>query len=139
MQRQDHGQDEGLHEVEETGSYGEKQIARMLRRHGMRFFYEHPVAVRDRGKVRVWYSDFWLPDVGIALEYAGIRGSEDYRKGIEHKKAVYQANGLSCVFLDLESMRGYWPGQVIQEILRTLEARLAYLDALDEQRNSPRE
>jgi len=36
-------------------------------------------------------------------------------------------------------MRGYWPGQVIQEIRHTLVARLAYLDALDEQRNSPRE
>lgn len=139
MALQDYDWDRALDEVEETGSNGEKQIARMLRRHGMRFFYEHPVAVRDRGKVRVWYPDFWLPNFGIALEYAGVDGSEDYRNGIEHKKAVYQTNGLSCVFLDPESIHGYWPGQVIQEIRHALTVRLAHLDSPGVERNSSRE
>jgi len=63
--------------VEREGSAGEKQVARMLDRYRIRYDYVHPMAVVDRGKVRLWYTDFWLPDYALAIEYCGVQ-SESY-------------------------------------------------------------
>ena len=41
-------------------SRGETQIARCLTRYHIPYFYEHPLAVLDEGKTRVWYPDFQL-------------------------------------------------------------------------------
>lgn len=81
------GLEGGLREVELYGTAGEKQIARMLKRNRIEFLYEHPIAVVDRGKVRVWYPDFWLTDFGIAVEYAGMLNNKDYAAGVEHTQA----------------------------------------------------
>lgn len=126
--------DDGLDcrvQLEQRGSKGEKQIGRMLTRYDVRYFYEHPVAVIDRGKVRVWYCDFWLPDYGMAIEYAGVINDENYSAGIEHKKMTYAVNGISCVFVDARSLRGYWPKQILEQVRSTLVDRLARFDALD--------
>ena len=118
-------------EVEESGSAGEKQIARMLNHYQVRFFYEHPVAVLDREKVRVWYPDFWLPDYGVAIEYAGVKGNEDYDAGIDHKKEVYRASGVSCLFVDVQDLRGGWPKRLLWNIRCVLAARMAEFDSLE--------
>jgi hypothetical protein len=49
-------------------SKGEYQIARFLERNQIRYQYEHPLAVVDRGRVRIWYPDFQLPEYGLILE-----------------------------------------------------------------------
>ena len=117
--------------VERTGSAGEKQIARMLKRYGVRYCYEHPVAVIDRSKVRVWYPDFWLPDFGIAIEYVGRTTNEDYNGGVEHKRAVYQAMGIPCVYVDVSSLKGAWPKRILGQIHETLQERLNLFDDLE--------
>jgi len=43
-------------------SRGEVQIARFLDRNKLTYRYEHPLAVLDKGKTRIWYPDFLLPD-----------------------------------------------------------------------------
>jgi hypothetical protein len=121
-----------LAEVEENGSRAERQIGRMLERYGMRYKYEHPVAVVDRGKVRVWYPDFWLPEYGIVIEYVGGLGSRDYVDGVKHKKAVYEAAGYPSVFLGADSFNGYWPKRVLGQIRDILEERQRKLGSLDE-------
>ena len=123
-----------LDEVEKRGSRGEKQIARMLRRYGIRYVYEHPIAVLDRGRVRIWYPDVWLPDYGIVIEYAGSRADKDYVEGIEHKKAVYAVAGYPAIFLDGESLNGGWPRKVIERIGDIVKERARRFDSLDDVR-----
>jgi len=130
MAHEDNGGLEGRDAVERRGSAGEKQLARMLDHYRMRFFYEHPLAVLNRGKVRVWYCDFWLPDYSVALEYAGMTGNPDYDAGIAHKKAVYEASGVSCLFVYPDDLRGYWPKQLMKSIHQVLAERLAAFDSL---------
>jgi len=47
------GLEAALKRVERYGSAGEEQIARAPAVYELRFLYEHPVAVVDRGKVRI--------------------------------------------------------------------------------------
>ena len=134
MVRGEQGLEPGLDEVEARGSRGEKQIARMLTRYGVRYVYEHPVAVLDRGRVRVWYPDLWLPDYGIVIEYAGSRADKDYVEGIEHKKAVYEVAGFPAIFLDAGSLSGGWPRKVIERIGDIVKERARKFDSLDDMR-----
>jgi len=96
-------------------SEGERQIERLLRRCGLVYHYEPPLAVVDRGKVRLWHPDFFLPEYGIVIEYAGLNG-EEYEAGLRHKEAVYQEMGIPAIFLRPESFRGYWPARLLGEI-----------------------
>jgi len=130
MVRAEEGLEGRIDEVEEVGSNGEKQIARMLRRYGVRYMYEHPVAVRDRGKVRVWYPDFWLPEYAIAIEYVGGISSDDYAAGIEHKREVYRDTGVACVFVGADALSGPWPATIMAQMERILVERLARFDSL---------
>lgn len=104
-------------------SRGEMQIARMLERHGLPFEYEQPVAVLDDGKPRIWYPDFHLRDQGILIEYCGLTGDRDYSMGVQHKQAVYMANGLTALLLTPDIFRGPWP-----------DAILGYLEAVAAER-----
>ncbi len=118
----------GLQRVEEKGSYGEKQIARMLNQYGIRFFYEYPLAVIDRGKVRVNYPDFLLPDLGAIIEYAGMMDNPRYVAQLEHKKAVYREAGVGCVVVEPADLGGYWPGKITNALRQLLENRVDTLD-----------
>lgn len=97
-------------------SKAEVQIARLLDREGIAYQYEPPLAVIDRGRLRLWYPDFRLPQYGMILEYFGLNGDLGYRKRTEHKLQVYRANGIEGVFLTPESFRGDWPGRVLGQI-----------------------
>lgn len=97
-------------------SEGERQIAWLLKSRGIRFHYEHPLAVVDRGKTRIWYPDFFLPEYGMVIEYIGMTGDSHYQKGVERKRDCYQAMGLPAILLDKEYFTGYWPGRLFSQI-----------------------
>lgn len=126
------GEENGVgNKVEEPyRSKGERQLARLFGRFGIDYRYEEPLVVRDRSrdrsqnKVRIWYPDFQLPEYGIIIEYAGMNGNREYDLGIEHKKEVYGEMGLSAIFVNRESFKGYWPGRVLSSIRNILEDRL---------------
>lgn len=105
-------------------SEGERQIAYLLERLDIPFRYEYPIAVVDRGKVRLWYADFLLPEYGIVLEYAGMKGDSTYENTLQHKKAVYAELGLSALYIRPESFRGFWPRRLAQGIDDILTERL---------------
>ena len=123
------GLENALEVVESHGSAGEKQIARMLSHYGIRFFYEYPMAVVDRGKVRIYYPDFWLPDYGMAIEYFGIESSPEYSRSVEHKKQVYEATGVSCIYVDADAMKECWPKQILDQVRGLLADRLDHFDS----------
>ena len=105
-------------------SKGEIQIARLLERNRIRYFYEHPTAVVDKGQVKVWYPDFTLPEYGMIIEYFGVHGDEYYRRQSRHKKEVYEANGIEALLLSEASFKGDWPSRITEQIHNILERRL---------------
>ena len=96
-------------------SEGERQIERLLRRCGFECRYELPLAVVDRGRTRLWYPDFFLPEYGVITEYAGFDG-EQYEAGVRYKESVYEELGTPAIFVRPESLRGYWPARLLGEI-----------------------
>jgi len=110
----------------EQKSEGEKQIERLLRRCGLVYRYEYPLAVVERGKTRIWYPDFFLPEYGIIIEYGGLDG-EGYKAGVRYKKSVYEELGLPAIFVYPDSFRGYWPARFLAEIEAIEEGRVKNL------------
>ena len=100
------------------------QIAKLLDRERIAFRYEHPLAVVDRSKTRIWYPDFSLSDYGMIIEYFGRNDDPGYRKRTEHKMRVYRENGIEGVFLTEESFRGDWPARIMGQIEGILQGRL---------------
>ena len=105
-------------------SKGEAQIARLLECVGVSYHYEYPLAVVDRGKVRIWYPDFQLPRYGIIVEYAGLTDNPAYMAGIGHKGIVYEENGLTALILTPQALRGNWPERVLGQVEQVLACRL---------------
>lgn len=106
-------------------SKGEVQIARLLERHGMLYRYEHPLAVVDNGKTKIWYPDFYLPEYGMIIEYFGLNGDSGYRARAKHKVEVYRSMGIEGLFLSEDSFRGDWPTKIMGQIEDILGARLS--------------
>jgi len=114
-------------QVDGTPAYRSKaevQIARLLDREGIAFRYEHPLAVVDRERTRIWYPDFTLPEYGMIIEYFGMNDDPGYRRRAEHKMQVYQETGIEGVFLTEESFRGDWPARVVGQIEGILRERM---------------
>lgn len=114
----------GNYENNQFKSWGETQIARLCDRAQIPYFYEHPLAVVDDGKVRVWYPDFQLPSYGVIIEYFGRRDDPDYANGMRKKQAVYRANNLDVLLLTRDSLRGDWPGHILGQVEDILTERL---------------
>ena len=105
-------------------SWGEAQIGRMLDCHGIRYFHEHPLAVIDRGRPRIWYPDFQLPGYGIIIEYFGRVHDASYALGMIRKQTVYQENGVSALTYTPEIFRSNWPDRILGDIEDVLAARV---------------
>jgi hypothetical protein len=105
-------------------SWGEEQIARLLDRNRISYQYEYPVAVVDRGKARVYYPDFRLPEYGLVIEYFGVNGDSGYEERKRHKIEVYKKAGFEGLFLTRDSLRGDWPTRIMGQIEDILKNRL---------------
>ena len=105
-------------------SWGEAQIGRMLDCHGIRYLHEHPLAVIDRGRPRIWYPDFQLPGYGIIMEYFGRVHDPSYAEGMIRKKRVYQENGVSALTYTPDIFHGNWPDRILGDIQGVLADRI---------------
>ena len=108
-------------------SWGEQQIARLLERNNIDYFYEHPLAVMDEGKTRIWYPDFQLPHYGMLIEYFGMSDDPVYAAGMKKKKTVYEANDLTALLLTPDVFRRDWPNEILSSIQEILTDRLTDL------------
>jgi hypothetical protein len=105
-------------------SQGETQIARCLARAGIDYRYEHPLAVVDDGRVKIWYPDFQFTRYGIIMEYCGLTEDPAYRNGMKKKQEVYQANGLTALIFTPDLFKGDWPNRLLNCIEHTLTDRV---------------
>ena len=119
----DYGQSE-KYEVQGRKSRGEVQIARLLERNRIKYKYEQPLAVIDRGKTRIWYPDFYLPEYAMIIEYFGVNGDSGYNERTKHKVDVYKQAGIEGVFLDESSLKGDWPNKIMGQVEDILKNRL---------------
>jgi len=105
-------------------SRAEVRIAAVLDQEGIAYRYEHPLAVVDQGKTRIWYPDFYLPEYGMILEYFGVHGDVGYDRRTGHKMKVYETTGLEGVFLNEDMLRRHGPTGITRQIEGVLQQRL---------------
>ena len=105
-------------------SSGEEQLARYFEVHKIPFLHEHPLAVVEAGKTRIWYPDFQLPSLGLVVEYAGRLRDAGYAEGWARRLSVYRGNGLDPLVVAPEDLKGYWPLELTRRIERILDERL---------------
>jgi len=105
-------------------SWGEEQIARLLNRNRITYQYEYPVAVVERGKARLYYPDFRLPEYGLIVEYFGVNGDSRYEENKRNKIEAYKKAGIDGLFLTRDSLRGDWPDKIMGQIENILKNRL---------------
>ena len=110
--------------VQGLKSKGEVQIARLLERNGIAYQYEYPLALVDRGKTRIWYPDYRLPEYGMIIEYFGVNGDSGYNERTRHKMEVYKQAGSEGLFLKKDSLAGDWPNKIMAKIEASLKGRL---------------
>ena len=105
-------------------SKGEREIGKFLERQQIAYQYEYPLAVVDRGKTKIWYPDFKLPEYGMIMEYFGMNGDSSYNGQMAHKMKVYREAGINGIYLTESTMRGQWQEMLIERIEQTLEGKL---------------
>ena len=105
-------------------SRNEREIAGFLDRQKIAYQYEYPLAIVDRGKTRIWYPDFRLPEYGTIIEYFGMNGNGPYNDQMAHKMKAYKDAGIDGIFLVESAMRGQWQEMIIERIEQVLEGKL---------------
>ncbi len=105
-------------------SRGEREIAGFLEGQKINFQYEYPLAINDRGKTRIWYPDFTLPDYNTIVEYFGMMGNKSYNEQMAHKTKAYQNAGIDGIYLVESSLQGDWQGMFLERIEQNLEGKL---------------
>ena len=105
-------------------SKGEREIAEFLEEQNIAYQYEYPLAIVDRGKVRVNYPDFRLPEYGMILEYFGMTGDEAYDEQMAHKMKTYKEAGIDGIYLTESTMKGPWQEMIIERIEQAAEEKL---------------
>lgn len=117
-------------------SKGEEQIANFLKSQNIWFQYEYPLAIKDKGQVRIWYPDFRLPKYGMIIEYFGVNGNAAYDEQIAHKIFTYKEAGVDGIYLLESSFSGNWQEQILEKIERSLEDKLHNLSLCKSQGRS---
>ena len=98
LHRREYGRPSMTLRGEVVRSYSEKVISDWLFRRGIRYDYERPVFDR-KGSV-ISRPDFYLPDLGVCVEYWGLTGTErKYDKTMMWKALQYRRNGVRVVSL----------------------------------------
>jgi len=111
-------------------SKGERQIAHFLDACGIEYRYEHPLAVVDRGKVRILYPDFLLSEYATVVEYSGVHGNADYERSMRYKVKAYRENRIPAIFLRTEDMKGDWQGGLLDGLGQLLVGRVTEFQKL---------
>jgi hypothetical protein len=105
-------------------SKGERAIGGFLNEQKIAYQYEYPLAIVDRGKTKIWYPDFKLPEYGMIMEYFGMNGDSSYNEQMAHKMKAYQEAGINGIYLTESTMRGPWQEMIVERIEQTLEGKL---------------
>jgi len=121
-----------MHRTNFYKSKGERRIADFLKSKDIRFEYEYPLAIRDRGQTRIWYPDFRLPTYGMILEYFGVNGDAAYKERMAHKIRTYQAEGIEGIYLSESSFSRDWQRHILERIELSAAGRLRQIRSVNQ-------
>lgn len=100
-------------------SEGERRIADFLESNSIKYHYEPGLLISSvYGKPRIWYPDFYLPEVGAYLEYYGLVGRQNYDEGIKRKETLYSKTGLEVIPVYPWTFNGNWQEYIMKELER---------------------
>ena len=114
-------------------SKGEERIANYLQERNIKFQYEYPLAIKDRGQMRIWYPDFRLPEYNMIIEYFGMTGDAAYNEGVAHKIRAYQEAGIDGIYILESSFSGDWEEGIPARIEQSLEGKLSKIRSINQQ------
>ena len=127
-------------------SRGERMIGAFLEDAGLAFRYEPPLLVEDKGRVRIWHPDFFLPDYRTVIEYFGVKDRPEYQRMKNHKVRVYRENSIPAVYVTPDDFERHWQGDLLDRVGALLKRRAGHFDLLRKTyeqtgvaRNQPRE
>ncbi|MCR5118886.1 MAG: UvrD-helicase domain-containing protein [Lachnospiraceae bacterium] len=129
---------------ENVKSYGEMDIANFLMCNGIEYEYEKAYETDTRTEERAQYiPDFYLPKYGIYIEYFGIdengnvpsyfrsrdgrSPSEEYREGMEWKRALHRENNTVMIECYAYERPG---GTLLVELEKKLRANNVVIDPI---------
>lgn len=109
----------------------EKEVALVLKELGIKWVYEKPVFVWDKGnRPRVWAPDFFLTQFSIYVE---VCGSEDF--DYEYRKKIFDRNGIRVIFLHLYKDKRKWKYHFMCYLERFIEDRCHKLNEVFKKEN----
>jgi len=111
-------------------SEGERRISYFLDINSIKYHYEPGILVNSvERKPRIWYPDFFLPELKIYIEYYGLAGNQNYNKGIKTKEFVYSKMGIDVIPVYPWMLAKNWKGYIMRELERTSKRRYKNLMA----------
>ena len=88
-------------------------VERFLHENNINCIYEQPVSIiEDNDRIRTWYPDFYLPDVGIYLEVCGAQRDKEY----DFRREAYKKNRLPVVFIEHYKDESKWKHYLMKEL-----------------------
>jgi len=116
-------------------SRGETLIAAFLKDTGIKFLYEYPlIIIDDDNKIRVWYPDFWLPELSIVVEYFGMVNDEQYREQMVKKQDLYKKLDIDFIGLDTNMVQldKNWEKFIVMRIMEIMDSKRPIYKRLEE-------
>jgi len=99
---------------EDVRSYKEKIIADYFTRHNISYIYEPKVITKNRLiNFSIGYSDFYLPDYDVYVEFWGLVTSKDeitknrYIRRMKQKMAQYYANDIKFISIYPDNLKNF--------------------------------
>lgn len=80
-----------------------------------------------QGKPRIFYPDFTLPDVGVVVEYAAMRGHQDYERIMARKMRFYREAAVPVIVVEPEHLEQDWPQSLLGRIEQVCQERYSRL------------
>ena len=111
-------------EKEEFRSEGERKVAGVLDKYGVKYIHEQGVLVTpEKNKPRVWYPDFFLPEFSVYIEYYGLAGNPEYDQCIRKKISVYSAMQMNVIPVYPRTLSKNLGGYIMRSIDQILTSR----------------
>ena len=123
------------HKVKDQGysnlkSEGERRIADFLESNSIKYHYEPGLLITpEEEKPRIWYPDFYLPELGAYIEYFGLVGRQNYDKGVRRKEIEYSKMGLEVIPVYPWTFAGNWQEYIMKELEQIITRRYENLMA----------
>lgn len=111
-------------------SEGERRIAYFLDKNLIKYLYEPGVLVNSvEQKPRIWYPDFYLPELGTYIEYYGLAGQQNYDQGLKAKQSAYSKMGFEVISVFPWMIKQNWQKYIMKELERNTVRRYKNLTA----------